>query len=319
MWAFVFPRYISDPELGIHFGRARGPMLQSARFGVYLIVCLTATWLTWGWRSRLGLWGRLVAVALVPLYVAAIYFTYTRSVWIGAGLAVFMGAAFLLHGRWRTLVLGGMIAASLLVLLAKGEQLVAFKREYSAAETRESTYMRASFSYVSWKMFQARPLTGYGFGQYTYENQPFLSDRSTSLHLESIRGYVHHNTLLSMLVEQGLVGLLVYLTVLIYWIRCGWQVWRNPKSETWMKAHSLLLLTTFAAHFLQLLFRDVSYSPVENALVFMLAGMAMNVRAKLAEATAPVLNVSEPQRAVEKLKHLTWQPPAIEYSDIKLN
>jgi hypothetical protein len=27
-WSLVFPGFIGDPKIGIHFGRARGPMLQ---------------------------------------------------------------------------------------------------------------------------------------------------------------------------------------------------------------------------------------------------------------------------------------------------
>src|SRR3972149_2193268 len=38
-WSLVFPRYIADPTLGIHYGRARGPELNSASLGVYLTVC----------------------------------------------------------------------------------------------------------------------------------------------------------------------------------------------------------------------------------------------------------------------------------------
>src|SRR5207302_7956854 len=41
-WAFVFPRHIADPALGIHFGRARGPMLTSVSYGLYLAVCFLA-------------------------------------------------------------------------------------------------------------------------------------------------------------------------------------------------------------------------------------------------------------------------------------
>ena len=33
-WWAVFPRYIADPLLGTHFGRARGPALNSASLGV---------------------------------------------------------------------------------------------------------------------------------------------------------------------------------------------------------------------------------------------------------------------------------------------
>lgn len=33
MWSLVFPREIGNPDVGIHFGRARGPFLQSVRLG----------------------------------------------------------------------------------------------------------------------------------------------------------------------------------------------------------------------------------------------------------------------------------------------
>lgn len=307
-WSLVFPRYIADPDLGIHFGRARGPMLQSARFGVNLIVCLAATWLVWAWQPRWGRWGRLLAIALVPLYVAAIYYTYTRSVWLGAGLAVFLIAAFTLRGRVRPLVLASMIVAVLVVGVVKKDQLITFKREYSAAETRESTYMRASFTYVSWQMFKQKPLLGCGFGQFTHENRPFLGDRSTNLRLESIRGYVHHNTLLSVLVEIGLLGLLLYLATLLYWVRSGWKIWRDSRADVWIKAHGLLLLAAFAAHFLQLMLRDVSYSPVENALIFMLAGTAMNLRTKLAETSQSTAAQNTPPSASPLWNWLKWRP-----------
>jgi len=45
LYSIVFPRYIADPEIGLHFGRARGPMVQSVSYGVYLCVCMIATWL----------------------------------------------------------------------------------------------------------------------------------------------------------------------------------------------------------------------------------------------------------------------------------
>src|SRR5262245_23778591 len=44
-WSLVFPNYISDPDLGIHFGRARGPDLNSASLGVYLTIALCAAWI----------------------------------------------------------------------------------------------------------------------------------------------------------------------------------------------------------------------------------------------------------------------------------
>ena len=282
IWSLVFPKYIADPTVGIHFGRSRGPMVQSARFGTYLVICLATTWIAWGWLGKLGTKGRFIALSVLPLYGAAIYFTYTRSVWLGAAISMVVILGLTLRGKPRLVVLGGMCAAALLVVVAKGDKLVAFKREYTAQETRASTYMRASFAYVSWQMFQDRPLVGFGFGQFPRENQHYLSDRTTNLRLESIRGYVHHNTLLSVLVELGIFGLALFLAVLTYWGYSAWKLWHDNSAPKWMRAHGLLCLTAMAPYACQLVFRDVSFSPVENACIFMFAGITVGLRVTLA-------------------------------------
>ena len=70
-WWAVFPRHIADPKIGLHFGRARGPMVHSVSFGLHLAVCLLAAW-TWQWRF--GRLGKLGIAVLVPLMLAGIYF-----------------------------------------------------------------------------------------------------------------------------------------------------------------------------------------------------------------------------------------------------
>ncbi|MCA9269816.1 MAG: O-antigen ligase family protein, partial [Planctomycetales bacterium] len=220
-----------------------------------------------------------VAAALAPVYLAAAYFTYTRSVWLGFALALLFFLLMALRGKWRALVVLGAVGAAVLVVAVKGDSLVAFKRDTSAADTAESTYMRASFAYVSWRMFQERPLTGIGFGQFPKESIHYLGDRSTSLRLEAIRGYIHHNTFLSVLVEMGLFGLVLLLAFYFLWARQAWQLWRRADLPVWVRGHGLLLLTVLGPYFLQMLFREVSYSPVENGLMFFLAGTTGSLHA----------------------------------------
>ena len=106
-WSLVFPRYIADPEQGIHFGRARGPMVQSARLGLYLIACLAATWILLFWQAHWGRIGRLIAVALAPLYAGAAFLTYTRSVWMGLAASTLLLVGLTLRGKLRLAILGG--------------------------------------------------------------------------------------------------------------------------------------------------------------------------------------------------------------------
>jgi O-antigen ligase len=293
---------MADPAAGIHFGRARGPMLQSAVLGTFLITSFAATWTLLAWLGVRGRLGVVITAMLLPIYLAAVYFTYTRSVWMGAGLALAVVLGLILRGRTRHLALGGLAAAAVLVLAFKGSDLVSMKRETSGDVTRESTYMRGSFLYVSWQMFKDRPLTGVGFGQYPRTSTYYLSDRDTELHLEAIRGYVHHITFMSILVELGIVGLVLYLLVLFDWIRGGWLLWRDPRAPNWMRAHALVMLAAFAPFFCQLLFRDVSYSLQECALIFLLAGVtsglrAMQSRQAIATAAATHSKAGAPARA----------------------
>lgn len=277
-WSLVFPSYIGDAKRGIHFGRARGPMLQSARLGLYLITCGTITCVLLGRKASVQRGKILLLGVLLPLYLAAVYYTYTRSVWMGTALATMIIVGLQLRGRARLFAAVVLLSGLVVGVAVKGESLIAFKREYSAAETLQSTQMRASFAYVSWKMFLDRPLVGVGFGHFSEQSRYYLSDRSTGLHLEHIRGYIHHNTFLSLLVEMGLAALLLYLAMLAHWVRSAWLLNRNQTNPEWVRLQGLFTLCLLAAYSFQLLFREVSYSPVENSLVFVFAGLTTSLR-----------------------------------------
>lgn len=281
LWGLVVPRYIADPELGVHFGRARGPMLQAATFGYYLVACLLATWIFLAWRAPWGRMGRLLAVGLLPLYGLAMFATSTRSVWVGGGLVVGLVVALTLQGAWRPVLLGGLVVGALGLVAVKGDGLVAFKRDgLSAEDTRESTWMRVKFAYVSWQMFQDRPLRGHGFGQFPDKSRYYLSDRESGLYLETIRGYINHNTILSLLVDVGLAGPLLFLALLAWWGRTAGRLWRATGAPAWVRGHALLTLGTLSAYGVQIMFRECTYTPLENGLLFLMAGTSVGLAAR---------------------------------------
>ncbi|MEM7313387.1 MAG: O-antigen ligase family protein, partial [Planctomycetota bacterium] len=160
-WQLVFPRKIGDPLAGIHFGRARGPFLQSVRLGLYLLVSLFATWIPLVTERRWGRGGQLLGFAMLGLYAAAIYATYTRSVWLAFIIAGLSLAVLAWPVRLRRVVIFASIFAIVGGVVVT-DALLSVKRETTAEESKESTEMRAVFAYVSWKMFQDKPLTGFG-------------------------------------------------------------------------------------------------------------------------------------------------------------
>lgn len=275
LWSLVFPKFIADPALGIHFGRARGPMLQSVRLGICLLACLLISliytvWLNPNYKSR---W--LLSLITVPILLLAIVLTYTRSIWMGAIAVMVLLVLLCFDGVVRRrLVMGGAVVGILGALIA-GPNLIAFKREYSAAETRESTYMRAAFAYVSLEMIKQRPIAGFGFNQFNVANLEFLSDRSTDIRLESIRGYVHHNSFLSLLVDLGMVGFSLFFLLIAACVRQSWHVWKSTDVPKWVRGLGLVGIGITSVHVIQMAFHEVSYSSMENGLLFGWYGLVL--------------------------------------------
>ncbi len=277
-WSLVFPQFISDPKLGIHFGRARGPMLQSVRLGMCLNLCLALLWTFPVWIYPRERWAWLLAMTLTPLFMLAILLTYTRSIWMGAGAIVIILLSTMLQGKSRTLTLGSLFLCAVVGGLVLGPSLTAFKREYSEAETLESTRMRGAFAYVSMQMFKDSPITGFGFNQFQVYNRAYLDDRTTNIRLESIRGYVHHNSYLSLVVDLGLVGAMLYLFAAICLIRNCWVIWAHPTSSPFARSSAVLSFCVIAVHALQMAFHEVSFSSIENTILMMALGISQVFR-----------------------------------------
>ena len=278
-WSLVFPRHIADPEVGIHFGRARGPMVTAVSYGLCLAVCLLAL-VTFA-RSR-GQAQKLLLLPVGLLFLAGIYFSYTRSVWIGIALALVLLAYLALRGRMRVAVLGLAVMSAVLFSLTALDSVVSLERETSAAETRDSTTMRASFTYVSWKMFLDRPIWGCGFGHFPRIKLFYLADRSVDLNLSGISDLTHHNTFLSLLTETGVIGFVLYAGLLLSWGRDAWRLRNSITAPRWAAYFADFTLAAMTVYVCQALFHELTYAPLDNSVMFFLGGIVVGLRIKFA-------------------------------------
>jgi O-antigen ligase len=269
-WWMVFPPYISDPTRGIHFGRARGAVLQSQSLGLHLDACLLCLWMQ---RRHLGRVGLLVSTLLIPVFLAAIFVTYTRCVWIGAALCALTVLGLPMSNRWRAAIFGPALAAALLLAIFQWDNLIHMERPEGGGAAGESVDTRSSFSYVSWKMFLDQPLLGVGYGQFQDAARSYLSDRDTSLYLESIRGQPNHNMFLALLTETGLVGGGLFIAILVGWAIGAWRLWRDAASPDWVRTQGLLMLGMLGIYLGPALFFDLTFSPHDNCITFFMAGL----------------------------------------------
>lgn len=269
-WWMVFPNYIADPAVGIHFGRARGPMVGSHTLGMYLVACLLSVWML---RKYQGQWGLPVLFLLLPLFLVALYLTYTRGVWMSAALCglVVLGLPM---PRPRQVVLAGFVlAAASILAVFQWENLVRMERTGGAEASEQSAESRLSFAYVSWNMFLDHPLMGVGYGQFPLAARDYLSDRTTSMNLENIRGWPNHNMFLALLTETGLVGFALFVTVLAGWIVQSLRLWSCRTAPDWARDQGLMMLGAMAIYLSQAMFADLSFAPDAQYLTFLLAGL----------------------------------------------
>lgn len=133
--------------------------------------------------------------------------------------------------------------------------------------------MRGAFAYVSYKMFLDKPLTGFGFNQFQVFDRPYLDDRSTNIRLESIRGYVHHNSFASILVDLGLVGVILYLGLIVAFARAALRLYFNRAAPNWARASAILAVGVSLCHGIQMAFHEVSFSTVENCVLAISLGL----------------------------------------------
>jgi len=274
-WSFVFPRYVSDPSLGIHFGRARGPMLNAVYLGMYLSVCMFVLG-TLARRQSPPAVGMSLVLAFV--FALAIYFTYTRSVWLGTLVGIGAVAYFALDLSMRPLMLFATLLIVVILTFLKSDYLIAMEREMSAEETRRSSVGRIITAYVSWQMFKERPLLGHGFGQYPIEKNRFLSNRDTPLPLEQIRTLVNHNSFLSLLTETGAVGLALFMALIVSWVRSAIHILQSGPAWDWAHGHAELMLACLGLYCIQLALHPLSYSQLPNLIVFLMAGITAGLQ-----------------------------------------
>jgi putative inorganic carbon (hco3(-)) transporter len=262
--ALVWPRYILDPDVGLHFGRARGPFAQAVGNGIALFVCgVMAVIAVARWRRRAT---RLFAGATALLCLGGLLFTLTRSIWLAsavAALVVLVGAPPL-----RRFAVPAIGVAVVLVVAA----LALIPGLSDAAESRRSNQLpiwdRYNLNVAALNMIEERPLLGFGWATFPTESITYF--RQGDEYPMRGAGSLAHNTFLSNSVELGLIGTALWLGALLLALAEVIRRRGPPDAFHWRVA--------FVAATVQFLvvagFVLLSY-PFPNRMVWILAGIAL--------------------------------------------
>jgi putative inorganic carbon (hco3(-)) transporter len=209
IWRLVFPSYIANPDFGIQFGRARGPILESTGDG-FCILCgmVAAAIALTSWRSQ---WARLACYLTIALGGAALFFTLTRSVWIGGFLGVV--GAMLLSQKTRRILVPVLLIGTVAVIVTLAVSPRIRSETIGRTESQSPVWDRENTDIAALKIISKYPLTGVGWENFINVSSQYMRQQPdypiTGVGLEV------HNIFLSHAAELGIPGLLLWLVAFL--------------------------------------------------------------------------------------------------------
>lgn len=213
--SLVWPGYILDRSVSaLHWGRARGPFLSASVMGHALIVTFLSTLVALTCSDRGKKWALL---GLMGLSFVGIYFTYTRSIWVGFGVTL---VVLLFAGGPTVRKHLGLIVVMLALAIGSGLTAKLSLQQTSLFGTRQSTVDYRLLNYqVAWEVIKANPLLGVGYGKFGKELEKYYQESIDGLAVGDTERDLtnkdgNHNTYLGLLAEVGFVGFSLYLVIL---------------------------------------------------------------------------------------------------------
>ena len=206
--ALVFPRYILDPDYGIHQGRGRGPFVEAVTNGFALYMCAVAAAIAFKqWRGE----RRGTAAGVVGLLcVAGILLSLERSVWVAATAGTLVTVLSLNRDRLAALKVLFAIAIAMGISIAAIPGLAG---EISDRFDDDGTvHDRKNLGRAAFNMFEVKPTLGWGWGEFVPNSFDYF-EQASDYPLGNIGGFEIHSTVLIYLVELGMVGTALWVLV----------------------------------------------------------------------------------------------------------
>jgi len=264
--SLVWPRYILDPDVGIGFGRARGPFVASEAMGMALAECGFAAALAAA-RFR-SIW-RLLAIVVMGLSAVGVLLALTRSVWVGTGVGLVLAClASPRLRRWLPALLGAAALAVFVLLTAVPSLGEAVSER---AGTTRSVDDRANTNAAALRVIEAHPVTGVGWLRFLDVGQDYVRQADdypvTNVHIEV------HNVVLGRAAELGVPGAALWVACVVLGPVAA--ALRRPRRSDQEDAHWRLVSIAITAMWLFPVMLSPNPYPLPNFLVWTVAGIAL--------------------------------------------
>lgn len=206
----------------------------------------------------------LVVLPFFALFTVAVVLSYTRAAWLSLGVAAIVLVIVLLRIRFRWVALGTVVLV-VIGILSYQSVLDRMEKNRQDSSTNMEQHLQSMTNISSdasnlerlnrWasaiRMFDQRPLLGWGPGTYQFVYAPFqmASERTVISTNLGDRGTAH-SEYLGPLSEEGILGLLSVLLLFGYAVFLGLTIHSrsDDKEVKWLSLVITLGLITYFVH-----------------------------------------------------------------------
>ncbi|GAB0104500.1 hypothetical protein JMUB6875_34740 [Nocardia sp. JMUB6875] len=274
--SLIWPKYIAYAPAWAE--RACGLPNQPEVNGLILIVgfVLSLVLISSEQRPR---WQRIGLAVIAAACAFSVYLTHTRSIWLDFAVVVLI--AIVVGKGFRTGFVVTAIAAVTVIALNWSTFTSSDRKAGGVASTNE-VYDRLNADMTAVWAWTQKPFSGWGLGRFVMVNTYRHQQYSPTTPWERGLGIPAHETELGILAELGIVGLLLWLTVLALLTRKLLLAYLRLPTEGLMGRP---LAFTAAAAFVSLVlggvFVDLRLFDYPSTMVFALVGAAVGAADRL--------------------------------------
>jgi O-antigen ligase len=232
-------------------------------------IVLATSVLTWNRPARL----RSLSIVALVIAFPGLYFTLSR----GAVVATVVGVIFVLMSRTRTRIfaLAIFIVAAVALTVSWG-RITSSTVYHERVKNSGNVEVRFALERWSWKLAEKKPFFGHGYDSF------FQAKTAAGFSAEDLQQFgtssASHNSYLTLLVEYGAVGLLLFLTP---WVVIPWRALRNVAFRADLRWFVVGAVTAVLVYFIANNTGDWKYESYAQAVPWVLLGLLR--RRQLAE------------------------------------
>ncbi|MBK9055287.1 MAG: O-antigen ligase family protein [Chloroflexi bacterium] len=274
------PALLPDFWLSRANARTTGTVGNPAVFTVILIFCAM---LFFHYAIHARSRNRQIAfLLLVGLAFFSVFFSFSRGSWLG-GILVWTGLLVVYPRLARQLTFLVLLCCIPLALTLLTDQVTWARDRLATEETVEGRLLGGN---ATWGLIQAKPWFGWGYDTHELYDEQF---RTRVLNLAVNKEHSSHQTYLLIAAEMGVVGLVIYMFPVGWWLVKSGQNWRYlPRSGFLDRRLMMLLWLVMLQYFVVSNFTEMIHSNYVGTTIWWLTlGLIANLAESRASVDAP--------------------------------